>query len=120
MTEDEVLTFVTTAIPSVWALEMLLLMRAAPARSWSVDDLIRESRSSVSAVQEAMSLLSAAGLVAAEANSFRYSPANAALEELAGEIAGLQAKKPTTVVRAILSAPHHKLRSFSDAFKIKE
>jgi hypothetical protein len=40
----ETLEFIRSSSKSVWALELLLLMRRERSREWSVDDLIRELR----------------------------------------------------------------------------
>ena len=58
--------------------------------------------------------------MANENGFYRYRPATPHLEVLAAEIHKLYAIKPTSVIKPILSAPHDKLRSFSDAFKWKE
>jgi hypothetical protein len=50
VTEDELLKFVQDSIKSVWALEMLLLFRRERQRAWNAGNLVRELRSSDSAV----------------------------------------------------------------------
>ena len=121
MTEDDVLAFVRNSIKSVWGLELLLLLRHEPGRSWHANELVRELRSSDAAVSEAAAGLRTAGLVAAEGRDiYRYEPASQELDLIAGHIQAIYAAKPIAVVKVITSAPNDKLRIFSDAFKIKD
>lgn len=121
MTEDDALTFATASIRSVWALEMLLVLKRDPARQWDVDALIRELRSSLAVVNEGLANLRAAGLLAEDGPAtFRYGAASAELDQLATALEKIYALKPMTVIRAIVSGPNDKLRKFSDAFKFKD
>ena len=72
------------------------------------------------AVADAILILQKAGFVAHDNGHYRYWPTTPNLEDFAAEIQKLYAVKPTSVIKAILSAPHDKLRTFSDAFKLKE
>lgn len=121
MPEDDVLAFVRTSIKSVWALELLLLLRRGRQRAWPAAELVRELRSSDAAVSEAAAGLRRAGFVAVNAGGMhRYQPASPALDDTAREIEALYAEKPTAVVKSITSAPNDKLRIFADAFKLKD
>lgn len=120
MTEEQVLSFAAGSIRSIWALELLLILRKGRDRAWSTEELIRESRSSLTAVGEGLNLLKRAGMIAPCGELHQYAPADHELEELAGEIETLYSVRPTTVIKAILTAPQDKLRIFSDAFKFRE
>ena len=119
MSEDEVLAFVQRSIKSVWALELLMLLRRDRKRVWSPADLVLELRSSEAAVAEALAGLRSAGFVA-EAAALRYEPASAELDGIAGAIEELYATRPLAVAKAIMSAPSDKLRLFADSFKLKD
>ena len=120
VTEDDTLAFVRDTIKSVWALELLLLMRRERERSWSRDDLVRELRSSDAAIGEAVVGLRNAGFLAnSGADGLQYWPASPDLERIGDEIEAIYAAKPIAVVKAITSAPNDKLRIFADAFKLK-
>jgi hypothetical protein len=121
LTEDEVIEFIRAHIGSVYTLEVLLLMKREAAREWPVADLVHELRSSRTAVAEALTRLSRAGLVTEKsAGQFSFGPTSPAEEQIASEIEQLYSVRPISVVKAIMSAPDDKLRAFSDAFKIKE
>ena len=117
--EDNLLHFAANSISSVWALELLLLMKKAP-RVWRVAELVSQLRGSDAAISEAMQRLQAAGLVAEADGGFRYTPASPDAEALANDLEALYRLKPVAVVSAIAKAPNIKLQILSDAFKLKK
>jgi len=119
--EEAVFRFLSGSIRSVWALELLVLLRRGRARSWDPDGLVRELRGSQFVVSEAIHNLKHAGLVAQDAEGLtRYQPATAELDDICDAIEALYAAKPMAVIKAIANAPNEKLRIFSDAFKLKD
>jgi hypothetical protein len=121
VTDDEILAFVQRSISSVWALELLLLLRREPRRSWAHGELVRELRSSDAIVTEAAASLRTAGFVAAEPGGiYRYAPASPELDHIAAQIEATHAERPLSLAKAIMSAPNDKLRIFADAFKLKD
>jgi hypothetical protein len=121
VTEDDLLSFVTATIRSVWALELLLLLKRDPARSWDSESLIRELRSSHVVTADALKSLAGAGLVMEESDAtYRYAAASPMLDQLASELEQIYATKPTAVIKAIVATPTDKLRAFSDAFRLKD
>jgi hypothetical protein len=121
VSEDDLLSFVTASIRSVWALELLLLLKQHPTRSWDSDALIRELRSSPVVISDALGSLLGAGLVVEDLGQrYRYAAASPSLDQLVSELEHVYAAKPTTVIKAIVASPADKLRAFSDAFKIKD
>jgi hypothetical protein len=118
--ENDILNFVSARIKSIWALELLLLMRRTTGRAWTSDELVRELRASIVVVHEALSGLTTAGLVAsAEADLFCYCPVSGQLASLVDETQSLYLAKPLAVINAIAAAPNEKLRIFADAFRLK-
>jgi len=119
--ENDVLAFVQRSIKSVWALELLLLLRRDRQRIWRPEDMVLEMRSSDAAVAEALTGLRSIGFTAADsAGLHTYQPASAELDRIAERIEEVYAAKPLAVVKAITSAPNDKLRLFSDSFKLKD
>ena len=106
MTGDpDVLSFIREHIRSVWALELLLKLKADPERCWSAD--------------ANLAALVAAGLsVPDDAGCFRYRPAAPALARLCDELEETYRVRPVTVIRWI-SAPAERLKSLADAFRFK-
>jgi hypothetical protein len=121
VTEEDLLAFVAASINSVWTLELLMLLKRDPQRSWQSEALIREMRSSAAVIAEALAALQHAGLVVDDGGgSYRYGTASEHLDRLVAELEKEYAAKPMTVIKAIVAAPADKLRIFSDAFKFKD
>lgn len=121
MKEAEILEFVRSSIGSVWALEVLALVRREPKRAWQVHELVRELRSSPAAIEGASQLLQNAGLVArVDDRACRYEPATPELDHIGELVQKIYAAKPATVIGAIFESPDDKLRAFAAAFKFKK
>lgn len=121
MIPDHLSAFVRTTIKSVWALDLLVLLRNTPAQSWTVVALNDRLRASTSLVDEILSSFTRQGLVVTEpGGTYRYAPANAEIEAMAAELTRLYGERPVSVIKGIMSAPNDKLRSFVDAFRLKK
>jgi hypothetical protein len=120
VSEEDVYHFIRDSIGSVWALELLLLLRRSNETLWLPDELVRELRSSDTVVAEALGRLAASGLVAETDGRFAYRPASGSLSAMVEELQRIYATKPVTVIKAIMAAPNEKLRIFSDAFRLKD
>ena len=115
--DQDVLLFIREHIRSVWALELLLKLKAQPHRCWSVDELVETMRASHALVDGNLRDLMNAGLVVPDDEScFRYCPAAPALATLCDELDETYRVRPVTVIRWI-SAPTERLQSLADAFK---
>mgnify|MGYP001070508513 CR=1 FL=1 len=119
MNEGEVIAFIQAHIGSVYTLELLLLMRRHRERLWQAGDLVRELRSSGTAVTEAVGRLQQAGLISeVSAHRYVYAPVAPEREQIAQTIEKVYASTPLAVVKAIVAAPGQKLQEFSDAFRL--
>jgi hypothetical protein len=119
--DADILAFVGATVKSVWALELLLLMRREHGRAWRVPDLVRELRASTLVVAEALEGLKSAGLVATdETGQSCYRPASEQLDSFVEGAEALYAAKPVAVINAIATAPSEKLRIFAEAFRLKD
>lgn len=114
----DLVAFIRRSIPSVWALDVLLLMRRPPTRSWSTAELVGELRASDAVVVGALGGLLRDGLVAMEADGrFRFAPAADLLEELTVALAEAYAERPVAVINTIVSTDT-KLQALADAFRL--
>lgn len=121
ISEEAVLDFAASSFNSVWSLELLLVLKRNPDRSWEADELIRELRSSQVVVAGALENLLGAGLVVNhERGRYQYQTSPGRMEELMNELQKIYDTKPTVVVRAIVSTTNRKLKLLSDAFRLKE
>ena len=116
--EAEVLGFVRTTIISVTALELLFLLKAREVAT--VRNLVRELRSSETALHAALYSLEMGQLLTCEADGIcRYNPATPALRRTTSDVERLYRAKPLAVIRAILDTPDEKLRMFASAFRLR-
>ncbi len=117
--EEDVLDFAASSIASIWALELLLLVRQ-DRRAWSSAELMRQLRGSDAVIAQCLYRLQGLGLIAEEAGSYLYRPNSPETDILANELESLYRLKPVTVVSAIANAPQRKLQILSDAFRLKK
>ena len=111
--------FIGGSVPSVWALELLLFLRARPGEVWARDTLVRELRGSQTVVQDALGVFEASGLVRCEEEGCAYQPASPALAELCDGLARLYRERPVAVINAITRSKSSSLENFANAFRLK-
>jgi hypothetical protein len=112
--------FIRGAFPSVWTLELLMLLKSEPGRAWTRQELVEKLRGSDPIVVQGVGALLAGGLVATEeGGTVRYAPASPEIERLVEETVRQYAKRPDAVRRIIVFAGQTGLQAFSDAFKLR-
>jgi hypothetical protein len=119
VSDDQILDFIRSSVKTVWSLELLLFMRRDPQRAWTIDQVVRELRSSRNIVTEAIGVFVQGGILREEEAGFRYGPATDELDRLVEQLAREYAERPTTVVNAIVEVQSGKLQDFANAFRIK-
>jgi hypothetical protein len=118
--DDDVLDFVRNAIGSVWALELLLLLRREPDRAWQQAELIVLLRANARVVAESLAALRGKGLADLDdSGGHRFRPASVPLGQAVDALAELYGRKPMAVTNAILSSRNDKIRTFADAFRFR-
>lgn len=112
---------VTRHLASIETMQVLLLLHAAPARTWtSADVAAATSLDEVSATRQLV-LLRQRGLLSVEMTddaAYRYH----ATGDLASAVDGLAAcfrARPLEVAALIASRSQHRLRLFADAFRLR-
>ena len=105
--EDVVFNFAGSSIASIWALELLLVLKGPPTRSWTGEELIKQLRGSQSAIAE-------------DEGAYYYRPSSPEQNDLVCELERLYRAKPVALISAIANAPTRKLQILSDAFRIKK
>ncbi len=114
----DLVAFIEGAVPSVWALEVLLLLRRQAGDGWSVDRLVAELRANPTLVGDCLSGLQRAGLVLGDDGAFRYAPASPTLAALCDELDAAYRQKPVAVVNAIARRRADPLKGFADSFRL--
>ena len=119
MLDEDLLSFIQGSIRSVWALEVLLLMRRTPERTWNAEDLALELRANERLVSDQLGALQTAGLVACDGPNCRYSPAGPVMDGLCGRLETAYRERSGQVIKAIMAGPNDKLQIFADAFRFR-
>lgn len=113
--------FIRGAFPSVWSLELLVLLQSEAERGWTGQELVERLRGSEHIVVQGVGALVAGGIAATEAGGkVRYAPASADIGRLAEEAIRQYAKRPDAVRRIIVFAGNIGLQAFSDAFDLRK
>lgn len=115
---DALLRFVTSSFPSIWALELLIVLKK-DRRRWSRESLVETLRASELVVSNAVGSLVAAGLASIEDRGVMYMPINDDVAALVDETEALYATRPDAVRRAIVRGAGHGASAFSDAFRLR-
>jgi len=119
--DNQIRAFIRSVFPSVWALELLILLAERPDRAIPRDELVALLRASDSVVINCGSALVTAGLAVAEdENGLRYAPASDALAALADKARELYRSRPDAVRRLIVARSSGGLDAFADAFRLRK
>lgn len=116
---DPLETFIASSFRSVWALELLLLLKRED-RGFPVSELVDQMRASQSVIETALDSLVAAGLAGSDGTRVRYMPVSADMTGLVEQAEQLYRSKPSHVRRLIISSSNKALTAFSDAFRLKD
>jgi hypothetical protein len=109
------------SIRSIWAIELLLVLRRDRNASWSPDELVRELRGSAGLVHEILEWFSAAGIAQSRSpTEFYFEPATPLIGRLCDELEQEYRRRPIAVMNAIVSAQPSNLRALADAFRFRE
>jgi hypothetical protein len=117
--DHNLLHFITSSFRSVWALELLLVLKRDP-RLWPRPELVATMRASELVVSRALDTLVAAGLASVEGDGARYMPVNDEVSDLVERTEQLYAARPDSVRRAIVSASAGGVTAFADAFRLRK
>ena len=117
--DHELLSFVTSSFRSVWALELLLVLKSE-GRTWPRSELVATMRASELVVSKALDSLLAAGLASLEGDGARYMPVSEDVADCVERTERLYAARPDAVRRAIVSASAGDLTAFADAFRLRK
>ena len=116
---DDLFRFIGSSFRSVWALELLLLLKG-DKRPWSRDELITALRASELVVNKTLEELLAAGVISIDGDQAVYQPASADMRKAIDEVERLESARPDAVRRAIVSTASSGATAFADAFRLRK
>lgn len=116
--DEDVLRFIAASFPSVWALELLLLLKSE-RRPWAREELVTTLRASELVVSKALDALVTAGLSSIEGDGVIYLPVTRDVEGCVEQVEQLYRSRPNSVRRVIVSTGTRTANAFADAFKLR-
>lgn len=115
--DPELAAFAREHMRSVWAVELLLLLRRDAERRWAPDELVRELRASTNLVRDNLAAFQTSGLaVEDDAGCWRYAPAVPVLGHLADRLEAAYRERPVAIIN-LIAAPPDPIQGLADAFK---
>ena len=122
---QDVRSLINDHIESVAQLEALLLLQAHPQQDFPAAEVGKELRIEPNWAAEQLTHLCARGLAACldagpgNLPVFRYGPRSVEIDRAVAGLARAYADRRVSVITLIFSKPVDKLRSFTDAFKLR-
>lgn len=116
--DEKALKFIAASFPSVWALELLLVLKREGGPC-TRDELVERLRASNLVVAKAVDALVAAGLASMNGDTAYYLPINRQVEASVEKVEQLYRIRPNAVRRAIVAASTSSATAFADAFKLR-
>jgi hypothetical protein len=117
--DEDVLRFIAASFTSVWALELLLVLRRERGVR-SRAELVTALRASELVVARALDSLVAAGLASIEDDGAHYLPVRDNVDACVVRAEELYRSHPNIVRRAIIGASASSATAFADAFKLRK
>lgn len=109
--------FVREHTRSVWAVELLLMLRRDRDRCWTPAELVAELRASTSLVGDNLAAFERSGLaVCDDVGCWRYAPAGSVLDDLAARLERAYRERPVAIIN-LIAAPPDPIQGLADAFK---
>ena len=115
---ESVRRFIAGHLESVAQLEVLLLVRAAPDKWWTAEEVARALVTRPPAATGFLQHLEATGLLERDGDGFRFAPPGKT-GAVVDELAACYATRRPTVIGLILAGPDEAVNSLADAFRIR-
>jgi hypothetical protein len=116
-------TFLQQRLASLDQIQVVLLLRGDPARSWTATEVASTLEMAPEPAAMRLFLLASAGLIVFEASGvprYRYAATDPETDGLLQELTELCAVDRDAVAALVDTGPRDPLRSFSDAFRLKK
>ncbi len=116
----DVKQFIAQHIHSLAQLEVLLMLRADPARRWTAEEVAKQLYMTANVATDLLFDLQRRQFVEWAKPSFRYQPASADVGAAIDRLASLYDERRVAVTTEIYSKPVSFVKAFSDAFRLRE
>jgi hypothetical protein len=116
---EHISEFLRSTVKTVWALDLLRLLKGTQHRSWTVLALTAELRGSIPMVESNLEIFKSWGLVMEDSQGLYRYASNEMLDAVVVELLQIYRERPMAIIQKIAEAPNDKLKTFVDAFRIK-
>lgn len=119
---EQLKAFLEQRLSSLDQMEVVMLLRADPARSWTAPEVASALRTAPESAAMRLFLLASGGLIAFEPSAiprYRYASVDDETNSMLQELSDVLTANREAVLAA-LESPRDPIRSFSDAFKLKK
>jgi len=117
--EDELPAFIRKHVRSVWALEVLLVLKRDGEALWSAEALAAEMRAPGALMRTLLEGFARTGLIATEPGpQYRYAPPPGVMAALCDALEAAYRQRPVAIIN-LISAPEDRLQQLADAFRFK-
>jgi hypothetical protein len=121
---EAVQQFIARYITSVDQIEILLLLKQDPSREWTAESVARKLFTQAEPTGQRLVELALQGLLSEKTisslRSYRYEPRTVELDRAVNQLAAEYPKYRVTVINLIFSKPIDKIRTFADAFRLRQ
>lgn len=115
--------FLADHIESVLELEVLLLLRDRPHRSWTAAELAQDLKIDPTWASGQLAKLAGSNILrsdSGDSGQYRYAPASPEMDAVIVDVANAYASHRVTMIGLIFSKPTSTLKTFADAFRIRK
>jgi DNA-binding MarR family transcriptional regulator len=116
----DVKEFIGKHIYSVAQLEVLLMLRGEPDRTWTLDEITNRLYLQSQMVARLLTDIVQRGFAVQEQSCFRYQPANDVVRRLIDRLAHMYQERRVAVITEIFSKPIDFVKAFADAFRVRK
>ena len=116
----DVKEFIGKHIHSVAQLEILLMLRKEPERTWTSAEITSALYLQSQMVAQLLADIAQRGFAVQTENCFRYQPANDADRQLIERLAQVYQERRVAVIAEIFSKPIDFIKAFADAFRLRK
>ena len=121
MLDPQLIAFIRHSIRSIWALELLLLLRRRSPNAIAGEELVRDLRATPNLIERLIDQLVVSGLAVREScGDVRFAPVSQELERMCEALDSASRERPIALRDAIASTPNDILKNFADAFRFKK
>lgn len=119
---EDIRQFIAEHFRSIAQLELLLLLRADPRRSWGAQAAAAAIYTAPDMTQRLLDELLISGLVAADDQkiSYRYAPSSDEFCRLVEETSSLYRDRPMSIVSLLYADRVNAIQDFADAFRLRK